>query len=213
MRRMARVAVLPLPSVGCLTGRDIRLLFYDGGECVRNLDEHASAVKRPRGYSCEELGGLAYFLDGDLDCIHRLSQHFPLFVSPHGTGCSRYVDVLQTASEWIATWQQSQPDLSQPLVMNRVSNDSIERISLDLDGSIAWPEAPTGDATAIGAALEDVTRIGGGERMNTMSLLPAQEIRPWTFGIEGRSMSVAMAAIITITASRCGLRAAVCGAA
>ena len=52
----------------------------------------------------------------------------PLFVSPHGTGCSRYVDVLQTADGFYATWEQSQPDRSQPLVMNRLSREEAEAI-------------------------------------------------------------------------------------
>lgn len=121
-------AVLPLPSVGALAGRDIRLLFYDGGECVRNLDQHAAAVKRPRGYSCEELGGLACYEDDDLHRVERLSISGPMFVSPHGSGCSRYVDVLATESHYHATWQQAQPDGSQPLVINTVAREEIEAI-------------------------------------------------------------------------------------
>jgi len=121
-------AVVPLPKVGEFCDRDLKLLFYDGGECVRNLDEHQSAVSRPRGYSCEELGGLACYHDDDLQSVQRLSILSPLFVSPHGTGCSRYVDVLVTDSHYIATWQQSQPDGSQPLVMNQLPVSTIERI-------------------------------------------------------------------------------------
>lgn len=120
--------VLDVPRIGAFADRAVSLVFYDGGECVRNLDEHAAAVKRPRGYSCEELGGAGYFLDGRLDRIHRLSKYAPLFVSPHGTGCSRYVDVLSTESGMIATWQQSQPDESQPLVMNFLPQDEITSI-------------------------------------------------------------------------------------
>jgi hypothetical protein len=97
------------------------LVFYDGGECLRNLDEHAQARKRPRGYSCEELGGLGYYLDGDPATFHRVSTIFPEFVSPDGTGCVRYVDVLETEDAYLATWQQSRPDGSQPLMINRVS--------------------------------------------------------------------------------------------
>lgn len=104
------------------------LLFYDGGECLRNHDEHASAVKRPRGYSCEELGGVAWMTDSRLDSVRRLSKHQPWFVSPHGTGCSRYVDVCETETGYYATWQQSQPDLSQPLVMNFLSRADAEAI-------------------------------------------------------------------------------------
>lgn len=121
-------AVLKLPQVGILADRDVRLLFYDGGECVRDLDEHASAVRRPRGYSCEELGGLAYYENDDLGSAERISINGPLFVSPHGTGCSRYVDVLATDDFYYATWQQAQPDGSQPLVMNKVAREEIEAI-------------------------------------------------------------------------------------
>lgn len=120
--------VLDVPKIGVFSNVDASLVFYDGGESLRNLDEHASAVKRPRGYSCEELGGAAYIIEGDLTTIDRLSRNFPFFISPHGTGCSRYVDVLETKDGMFATWQQSQPDGSQPLVMNVVSHSEIESI-------------------------------------------------------------------------------------
>lgn len=120
--------VLDVPRIGTFADVDASLMFYDGGESLRNLDEHAAAVKRPRGYSCEELGGAAYIIEGDLTAIDRLSRNQPFFISPHGTGCSRYVDVLATDSGMFATWQQSQPDGSQPLVMNFVSNDEIAEI-------------------------------------------------------------------------------------
>ena len=55
----------------------------------------------------------------------RLSTLAPAFVSPHGTGCSRYVDVLFTEEYAYATWQQSQDDLSQPLVMNVVEMSTV----------------------------------------------------------------------------------------
>ncbi|MDE0864636.1 MAG: hypothetical protein OSA98_12680 [Rubripirellula sp.] len=119
-------SLVSLPSVGVLADLDVQLFFYDGGECVRDLDQHQTAVKRPRGYSCEELGGVAFCLDGDLDSVQRLSVNEPMFVSPHGTGCSRYVDVLETPEHYIATWQQSQQDGAQPLVMNRVPRAEIE---------------------------------------------------------------------------------------
>jgi hypothetical protein len=120
--------VLDLPRVGQLADAHLSLIFYDGGECVRNLDEHAAAVRRPRGYSCEELGGVGYFSDDRLDEIVRLSRVEPALVSPHGTGCSRYVDVLSTREGLYATWQQSQPDFSQPLVMNFVPHEQVEAL-------------------------------------------------------------------------------------
>lgn len=119
-------ALVDLPPVGVLEGKRVQLLFYDGGESLRNLDEHARAAKRPRGYSCEELGGVAYVIDEDLSNVYRLSNELPAFVSPYGTGCSRYVDVLQTEDSYYATWQQSQPDLSQPLVLHRIDRYEIE---------------------------------------------------------------------------------------
>ena len=120
--------VLPVPPIGPFADQTHTLLFYCGGECLRPLPEHDTAVNRPRGYSCEELGGAAVYVDDDLSTIARLSDTVPLFVSPWGTGCSRYVDVLGTENGFFATWQQSQPDQSQPLVLNRLSRDDAEAI-------------------------------------------------------------------------------------
>jgi hypothetical protein len=122
-------AWLPVPQVGRFAGEPPQtLIFYDGGESVRNLDEHKAAVSRPRGYSCEELGGLAVADSGGISQIERLSVIEPLFVSPNGLGTSRYVDVLTTAEGYYAIWQQSQPDRSQPLVMNFLSHADAEAI-------------------------------------------------------------------------------------
>lgn len=121
-------AVVNLPALGVLAGLDVQLLFYDGGESLRNLDEHAAAVRRPRGYSCEELGGVGYLLNGDWSRFFRLSRVRPLFISPFGSGCSRYVDVLGTPRGYYATWQQSQPDGSQPLVMHSVDRSRLEAV-------------------------------------------------------------------------------------
>ena len=120
--------VIDMPQVGILKNKRISLFFYDGGECVRNFEEHERAHKRPRGYSCEELGGVAYIENGSLKHVERISKEFPLFVSPYGTGCSRYVDVLLTKDGMYATWQQSQENRSQPLVMNFLSNAEIEEL-------------------------------------------------------------------------------------
>lgn len=120
--------VLDVPKVGDFTNVDASLFFYDGGESLRDLDEHATAVKRPRGYSCEELGGAAYIQNGSFDHVERLSKFLPQFVSPKGTGCSRYVDVVSTKSGLLATWQQSQDDLSQPLVMNLLPHDEVTAV-------------------------------------------------------------------------------------
>jgi hypothetical protein len=120
--------VIDVPKVGVFADVDASLFFYDGGESLRDLDEHSTAVKRPRGYSCEELGGVAYLQNGSFDHIERLSKFLPQFVSPYGTGCSRYVDVVSTKTGLIATWQQSQDDLSQPLVMNVLTHQEVADI-------------------------------------------------------------------------------------
>jgi hypothetical protein len=121
-------AVMDVPKVGAFEDKDVTLLFYDGGECLRNHEQHGKAVQRPRGYSCEEIGGAAYVLDRDFSRIHRLSRYMPLFTSPHGTGCSRYVDVLGTDAGFHVTWQQSQQDLSQPLVANFLPREQVESL-------------------------------------------------------------------------------------
>jgi hypothetical protein len=120
--------VLDVPAVGAFADTRISLLFYDGGECVRNHDEHKTAVRRPRGYSCEELGGAGYVVDGDFARIERLSHNGPLFVSPHASGCSRYVDVLAASDGCYATWQQAQPDGSQALVLNFLSHAAVKTL-------------------------------------------------------------------------------------
>lgn len=131
---MARVTCYaPVPAVGRFREEPRKILvFYDGAECVRALDEHPSAVRRARGYSCEEIGGLA---TADLSSPlvpERISTIGAEFVSPRGTGCSRYVDVCFSGAWAYATWQQSQHDQSQPLVMNRISMDEVERILLSV---------------------------------------------------------------------------------
>ncbi len=118
-----------VPRVGAFAqGPIVTLGFYDGAECVRRHDEHAQAVRRPRGYSCEEIGGLLYFVGGDLRSPWRLSANEPLFVSPWGTGCSRYVSALSTREAVHAFWQQSQPDRSQPLVAHALPASEAQRL-------------------------------------------------------------------------------------
>jgi hypothetical protein len=105
-----------------------QLVFYDGAECIRYHEENPTAVKRPRGYSCEEIGGLAAAADDRLDRIERLSVLTPFFLSPWGTGSSRYVHTLAATEGIYATWQQSQADGSQPLVQNFVNWDRVKTI-------------------------------------------------------------------------------------
>jgi len=102
-------------------GEDLSLVFYDGAECLRDHEQSTWGVTRPRGYSCEELGGLAILPSEDPARIERVSKNVPLFVSPWGTGGCRYVHALRTQEGILATWQQSQKDGSQPLVMNFLS--------------------------------------------------------------------------------------------
>ncbi len=127
---MSRItALLDVPRLGEFAQDGPRVLaFYDGGESLRQYEEHGKAVRRPRGYSCEEIGGVAVLDPADLSSEERLSPLFPSFVSPSGTGCSRYVDVLTAVEGYYVTWQQSQPDLSQPLVMNFLSKEDAEQI-------------------------------------------------------------------------------------
>lgn len=121
-------ALVDVPKIGALAEHDLQLMFYDGGECVRDHSQHISSVCRARGHSCEELGGLAVFANRDWQRPCRLSRYEPLFVSPFGTGSSRYVDVLSRPEGMYVTWQQSQDDGSQPLMFRFVSRAEIERV-------------------------------------------------------------------------------------
>ncbi len=61
----------------------------------------------------------------------KLSRHQAMFVSPHGTGSSRYLSTLVTQDAIYATWQQAQPDGSQPLVINTLSTHEVEALLSD----------------------------------------------------------------------------------
>ena len=122
-------AYLRVPDLGSFRGGPPWLLaFYDGGESMRNYEAHSQAVRRPRGYSCEELGGVAVVSKTTLATVERLSRHLPMFVSPEGTGSNRYVDVLETEEGFYATWEQSHADGSQPLMMNFLSRGEARRL-------------------------------------------------------------------------------------
>ncbi len=121
--------VMKVPRFGILKDLPtIYLIFYDGGESVRKYEEHPKAVKRPRGYSCEEIGGLAFSTEKDFPKVERLSINLPTFTSPYGTGASRYASTLVTDEGIYATWEQSQEDLSQPLVMHFLPMKEVEKI-------------------------------------------------------------------------------------
>ena len=120
---------LSLPKIGILKDApDLALYFYDGAECLRRLDESPHGVTRPRGWSCEEIGGLAFGLASGAGEVERLSMNLPLFTSPKGTGCSRYVSATWTEDGLFAAWQQSQDDLSQPLVSHFLPMERVEEI-------------------------------------------------------------------------------------
>ncbi len=124
--RITDVLTVPADLSG---GRDdVQLVFYDGAECVREHEQHRSAVTRPRGYSCEEIAGLAAFAGADLDRIERVESELPRFVSPWGTGSARYIHALATDAGLTATWQQSQPSGAQPLVLHTLPWDEVRRI-------------------------------------------------------------------------------------
>ena len=121
--------VMKVPQIGKFALMpDTSLVFYDGGESLRKYEEHENARRRPRGFSCEEIGGAAFMISDNFHAIYRLSVNEPFFVSPHGTGSSRYIRTLVSEDGIYATWQQSQPDLSQPLVMNFLSMSEVEEI-------------------------------------------------------------------------------------
>ena len=120
---------LRVPRMGALADWPaLSLYFYDGAECVRQHDEDPKSVKRPRGWSCEEIGGLAWGWDDAFPRMERLSVNFPLFVSPKGTGCSRYTSTLVTGDAVYAAWQQSRDDLSQPLVGHALAMEEVTGI-------------------------------------------------------------------------------------
>jgi hypothetical protein len=120
---------LLIPPIGCFSDVPAcSVYFYDGAECMRAHEENPHAYKRPRGYSCEELGGAFFGWDHVFPELERLSQIQPMFMSPWGTGCSRYVKSLITEDGILAVWQQSQEDLSQPLVGHVLAIDDIRRI-------------------------------------------------------------------------------------
>ena len=104
------------------------LVFYDGGEAMRDYPQHEKANKRPRGSSCEELGGLAIFYDDRPETVERLSIVLPSFISSTGSGCLRYVDVLKTDEGYYATWQQSQRNFSQPLIIRFLPKKEAENL-------------------------------------------------------------------------------------
>jgi len=120
---------LCLPPVGRLASvPSVSIYFYDGAESMRRLDENPHGKHRPRGFSCEELGGAFYTTSEAIDGLRRLSTNEPLLISPYGTGSSRYVSTLVTENGIIATWQQSQADGSQPLVCNFLPMDEVEQL-------------------------------------------------------------------------------------
>jgi len=121
---------LPVPRRGAFRDAPpVSLYFYDGAECLRPHEPHGAGVARPRGYSCEELGGVAYGLDACFPAVRRLSLLAPAFVSPHGTGCCRYASVWSEPSgDLFATWQQSAASGAQPLLGHWLSAADVDEL-------------------------------------------------------------------------------------
>jgi hypothetical protein len=124
---------LPLPRVGCLADLPpCAVYFYDGAECIHDHGRGSGATRRPRGYSCEEIGGAFLSWDDEdmprYGVLQRLSDLAPLFTSPWGTGCSRYVSSMVTAEGIYVIWEQGQEDGSQPLVGNFLPMEDVEGI-------------------------------------------------------------------------------------
>ena len=118
-----------MPQLGLFAGQPpCALYFYDGAECLRSHQQNRQARQRPRGYSCEELGGALFAWEEERPTFTRLSDLEPLFISPWGTGCSRYVDCLLTDEGILAIWEQSQADESQPLVGHFLSMARVDDI-------------------------------------------------------------------------------------
>ncbi len=120
---------LKVPKIGVFADQpQTSLYFYDSCESLRQMDENPTAVARPRGWSCEELAAIAVGLDEEFPKIESLSPLAPLFVSKTGTGCIRYVATLVTPEGIFANWQQSQEDLSQPLMGSFLQMSEVEAI-------------------------------------------------------------------------------------
>ena len=121
---------LAVPKIGEFADLpDLSLYFYDGAECLRPLDQNKQAASRPRGYSCEELGGIAWGWDAEFPKMQKISEVFPLFLSPYGTGCSRYASAINCEDGSIlCAWQQGQADESQPLVCHSLPAKAVHSI-------------------------------------------------------------------------------------
>ena len=119
---------LRVPRIGAFASLPpMSLYFYDGCECVREHEQSDRGVERPRGHSCEELGGLAYGVDADFPAVTSLTPLFPLFVSPLGTGSTRYVHAMadEPSGDLMAVWQQSNANRAQPLMFRRLPADQV----------------------------------------------------------------------------------------
>ena len=97
--------------------------YYDGAECVRELEQNKVGIIRSRGHSCEELGGL--FIQKNDGELKRISLKFPMFISPFGSGCCRYISSYALSEGVITIWQQSQNSFAQSLVATYYSFDDL----------------------------------------------------------------------------------------
>ena len=106
----------------------LQMVFYDGAECMRPHEQNRKGVRRPRGYSCEEIAGLAAYTGEAIGEIERISKNTSLFTSPWGTNSCRYIHTCATKGGVYATWQRSGPSEAQALVLNFLSWEEIRYI-------------------------------------------------------------------------------------
>jgi len=118
-----------LAKYAVVTNPYVYLYFYDGAECITEHKQHSLSINRARGWSSEELGG--FFIECPAETpvrLRRVSEHFPMFISPYGTGSCRYVSACWTSLGLFTCWQQAQEDGSQPLVYTLISSADVKHI-------------------------------------------------------------------------------------
>jgi len=86
--------------------------WFGGGECMRDLDEHKHAAKRPRGYFCKELvgwAGLRMMNSMVLNVCRELNLPLPAPMARDQADTWTY---SQPRMPVFSTWQQSQDEKS-----------------------------------------------------------------------------------------------------
>ena len=132
--RITDVLTMPAELIGVDSGEStVQAVFYDGAECMRPHDQNPKGVDRPRGFSCEEIAGLALYSDDAVGQIRRVSTTLPLFTSPWGTGSCRYIHTCATEDGVFAAWQQSRESGAQPLVLNFLDWKTIGKVAREVE--------------------------------------------------------------------------------